>query len=84
MHEAGLARQLAREVLGTADLHRLRTVTAVRLSVGPTSHIPLDTLRLMLSVAWAATPAESANVIITLDASLDESQARLLSVIGAE
>jgi len=84
MHEASLARQLAGEVIRTADQHRLRSVTSVRLSVGPNSHIPDDTLRMMLAAAWVATPAETAAVTITVDASLGETEARLLAVIGAD
>ena len=84
MHEASVARQLAREVIRTADLHSLESITTVRLSLGPDSHIPPDTLRMMLAAAWEATPAETANVTITLDRSLGETEARLLAVIGAD
>lgn len=84
MHEASLARDLARTVLRTADQHHLKTVTQVRVGLAPGSHIPPDTLRLMLAAAWVSTRAEDARVTFTQDLDLDESEARLLTVIGAE
>lgn len=84
MHEASLVRQVAEKVIETASFHELGTVTTVRLSVGPDSHLPDTSLRVLLTAAWVGTAAESASVTIAIDASLKETEARVLSVIGTD